>query len=463
MTGLETMGNKTAITLFGGTGDLTYRKLLPALYNLNGLGKLADDFKIVVIGRREYSQADYINIVRTWVKEHARTKFDDEEFESYAKRIIYFKMNMTNEDDYAMLQEFYAREDIQNHVYYFAVAPSFFMTITNGLKKHCSENNAKVIIEKPFGEDLEKAGLLNNELEKFFNQDEIYHIDHYLGKEMIQNILSLRFKNIIFKGIWNKDFIENVQITAAETVGVGTRASYYDKSGALKDMVQNHLLQVLSLVAMEEPKGTESSRIHESQYNLLSALKPIEDVRDSLVMGQYEGYLQEENIPADSKTETYAALKLYVDNERWQGVPFFIRTGKKMDSRETQVVVQFKAVGDVPGNVLIIRIQPDEGVYFQFNAKKPGTEQELQQISLDFCQSCILENRINTPEAYERLLDACFKGDRSLFSQWDQIVASWTFVNKLIAKYEEQGSPLYTYEQGSKGPKEADELVNWVK
>ena len=463
MTGLETMRNKTAITLFGGTGDLTYRKLLPALYNLNGLGKLADDFKIVVIGRREYSQADYINIVRNWVKEHARTKFDDEQFESYAKRIIYFKMNMTNEDDYAMLQEFYAREDIQNHVYYFAVAPSFFMTITNGLKKHCSENNAKVIIEKPFGEDLEKAGLLNNELEKFFNQDEIYHIDHYLGKEMIQNILSLRFKNIIFKGIWNKDFIENVQITAAETVGVGTRASYYDKSGALKDMVQNHLLQVLSLVAMEEPKGIESSRIHESQYNLLSALKPIEDVRDSLVMGQYEGYLQEENIPADSKTETYAALKLYVDNERWQGVPFFIRTGKKMDSRETQVVVQFKAVGDVPGNVLIIRIQPDEGVYFQFNAKKPGTEKELQQISLDFCQSCILENRINTPEAYERLLDACFKGDRSLFSQWDQIVASWTFVNKLIAKYEEQGSPLYTYEQGSKGPKEADKLVNWVK
>ena len=463
MTGLETMRNKTAITLFGGTGDLTYRKLLPALYNLNGLGKLADDFKIVVIGRREYSQADYINIVRTWVKEHARTKFDDEEFESYAKRIIYFKMNMTNEDDYEMLQNFYVEQDIQNHVYYFAVAPSFFMTITNGLQKHCSENNAKVIIEKPFGEDLEKAGLLNDELEKFFNQDEIYHIDHYLGKEMIQNILSLRFKNIIFKGIWNKDFIENVQITAAETVGVGTRASYYDKSGALKDMVQNHLLQVLSLVAMEEPKGTESVRIHESQYNLLSALKPIEDVRDSLVMGQYEGYLQEENIPIDSKTETYAALKLYIDNERWEGIPFFIRTGKKMDNRETQVVVQFKAVGDVPGNVLIIRIQPDEGVYFQFNAKKPGTEKELQQISLDFCQSCILENRINTPEAYERLLDACFKGDRSLFSQWDQIVASWTFVNDLIAKYEEQGSPLYTYEQGSKGPKEADELVNWVK
>ena len=280
---------------------------------------------------------------------------------------------------------------------------------------------------------------------------------------MIQNILSLRFENIIFKGIWNKDFIENVQITAAETVGVGTRASYYDKSGALKDMVQNHLLQVLSLVAMEEPKESGSRGIHESQYNLLASLKPIEDVRESLVMGQYEGYLQEENIPADSKTETYAALKLFVDNERWEGVPFFIRTGKKLEKRETQVVVQFKAVGSSPGNVLIIKIQPEEGVYFQFNAKKPGTEQELQPISLDFCQSCILENIINTPEAYERLLDACFREDRALFSQWNQIVASWTFVNELIAKYEEQGSPLYTYEQGSKGPKEADELVNWVK
>ena len=331
------------------------------------------------------------------------------------------------------------------------------------MKKYCSENNAKVIIEKPFGEDLEKAGELNDKLAEFFSQEEIYHIDHYLGKEMIQNILSLRFKNIIFKGVWNKDFIENVQITAAEAVGVGTRASYYDKSGAVKDMVQNHLLQVLSIVAMEEPKEEGSRGIHDSQYNLLSSLAPITDVNESLVMAQYEGYLDEENISKDSKTETYAALKLFIDNERWQGVPFFIRTGKKMGDRETQVVVQFKAIGDVPGNVLIIRIQPDEGVYFQFNAKKPGTEQELQQISLDFCQSCILENRINTPEAYERLLDACFKGDRALFSQWDQIVVSWTFVNDLLAKYYKQGAPLYTYKQGSMGPKEADEFVDWIK
>lgn len=463
MTGLGTMKNKSAITLFGGTGDLTYRKLLPALYNLDVLGKLDKEFKIIVIGRRSYSQEDYINIVRGWVKEHARTKFHDNDFQNYSSRIIYFKMEMTNVEDYKLLQEFYIEQGITEHIYYYAVAPSFFITITNGLKKYCSENNAKVIIEKPFGEDLEKAGELNDKLAEFFSQEEIYHIDHYLGKEMIQNILSLRFKNIIFKGVWNKDFIENVQITAAEAVGVGTRASYYDKSGAVKDMVQNHLLQVLSIVAMEEPKEEGSRGIHESQYNLLSSLAPITDVNESLVMAQYEGYLDEENISKDSKTETYAALKLFIDNECWQGVPFFIRTGKKMGDRETQVVVQFKAIGDVPGNVLIIRIQPDEGVYFQFNAKKPGTEQELQQISLDFCQSCILENRINTPEAYERLLDACFKDDRSLFSQWDQIVVSWTFVNDLLAKYYKQGAPLYTYKQGSMGPKEADEFVDWIK
>lgn len=463
MTGLETMKNKKAITLFGGTGDLTYRKLLPALYNLDALGKLEENFEVVIIGRRPYSQEDYINIVRDWVKEYARTKFDDEQFEAYAKRIVYFKMDMTNVEDYKLLQEFYTKEKITEHVYYYAVSPVFFITITNGLKKYCSENNAKVIIEKPFGENLQKAGELNERLAEFFGQEEIYHIDHYLGKEMIQNILSLRFKNIIFKGIWNKDFIENVQITAAETVGVGTRASYYDKSGALKDMVQNHLLQVLSIVAMEEPKEEGSVGIHNSQYNLLKSLKPIDNVHDNLVMAQYEGYLEEENIAPDSKTETYAALKLFIENERWSGVPFFIRTGKKLGDRETQVVVQFKAVGDVPGNVLIIKIQPDEGVYFQFSAKKPGTEQELQQISLDFCQSCILENRINTPEAYERLLDACFRGDRSLFSQWEQIVVSWNFVNDLLKKYHEQGSPLYTYPQGSMGPKEADEFVNWIR
>ena len=456
------------ITLFGATGDLAHRKLYPAIFRLFQKGFIKNHFAVIGTARREWTDDYFRDVVKQSVQSLVKS---EEELNEFLSHFYYQPHNVNDTHHYVVLKELSERLDGTyqingNRVFYLAMAPNFFGTITEHLKAEqllTPNGYNRLIIEKPFGKDFASAQELNHQLRQSFDENQIYRIDHYLGKEMIQNILSLRFKNIIFKGVWNKDFIENVQITAAEAVGVGTRASYYDKSGAVKDMVQNHLLQVLSIVAMEEPKEEGSRGIHDSQYNLLSKLVPITNVNDSLVMAQYEGYLDEENISKDSKTETYAALKLFIDNERWQGVPFFIRTGKKMGDRETQVVVQFKAVGDIPGNVLIIKIQPDEGVYFQFNAKKPGTEQELQQISLDFCQSCILENRINTPEAYERLLDACFKDDRSLFSQWNQIVASWTFVNDLLEKYHEQGAPLYTYKQGSMGPKEADEFVDWIK
>ncbi|MBF0709942.1 MULTISPECIES: glucose-6-phosphate dehydrogenase [unclassified Gemella] len=453
------MKNRTAITLFGGSGDLTYRKLLPAMYNLHVLGKLEDNFEIIGLGRRDYTTEDYIAIARNWMKEYSRKQYADETFNEFAKRITYFKIDISNVDEYARLQDFYTSKEISDHVYYYAVAPELFLTITEGLRKYCSQNKAKIIIEKPFGADLDDATKLNSKLEEFFGHDEIYHIDHYLGKEMIQNILSVRFNNAIFKGIWNKDFIESVQITVAEAVGVGTRAGYYDKSGATKDMVQNHLLQVLSIVAMEEPKDSSMDR---EQLELLKALKPVNKVEDILVMGQYDGYLQENNISENSKTETYVALKVEIENERWQGVPFFIRTGKKMATRESQVIVKFKAENSAPQNMLIIKVQPSEGIYLKFNAKKPGTDKELQEVSMDFCQSCILENRINTPEAYERLLDACFKGDRLLFSKWDQIVVSWNYINNILAKHKAIGSPIYTYEQNTMGPKEADKLTDWI-
>lgn len=452
------MTNK-AITIFGGSGDLTYRKLLPAMYNLFVLNKLDDNFKIVGIGRRDYTTKDYVEIARGWMKEHSRKKYTDETFDKFAERIIYFKMDISDEEEYSRLQQFYGEENITEHVYYYAVAPSMFIPVTNGLKKYCSENHAKVIIEKPFGENLENATELNDKLAEFFGQDEIFHIDHYLGKEMIQNIMSVRFNNAIFKGIWNKDFIDSVQITAAESVGVETRAGYYDKSGAMKDMVQNHLLQVLSIVAMEEPTG---NTMHKEQFELLNALKPVENVEGNLVMGQYEGYLDENNIAPNSKTETFVAMKVEIDNDRWRGVPFFIRTGKKMKTRESQVIVKFKSNNDAPSNLLIIKVQPTEGIYLKFNAKKPGTDNDLQEVSMDFCQSCILENRMNTPEAYERLLDACFNNDRMLFSKWDQIVVSWNYVNKLLEKHKEANSPLYTYPQESMGPEEANKLTDWI-
>ncbi|MBF0713741.1 glucose-6-phosphate dehydrogenase [Gemella sp. GH3] len=457
MTGLETMNS--AITIFGGSGDLTYRKLLPAMYNLHVLGQLDNNFKIIGLGRRNYTTEDYIEITREWMKDYSRKKYEEQTFNEFAKRIIYFKIDISLESEYSRLQDFYIENNIKKHIYYYAVAPSMFLEITNGLKKYCSDNDAKVIIEKPFGENLENATELNSKLAEFFGQDEIYHIDHYLGKEMIQNILSVRLNNAIFKGIWNKDFIDSVQITAAESVGVETRAGYYDKSGAMKDMVQNHLLQVLSIVAMEEPKG---KTMEKEQLALLKSLKKVENVDDNLVMGQYVGYLDEPNIDSQSKTETYVAMKIEIDNERWQGVPFFIRTGKKLATRESQIIVKFKSKNNAPANLLIIKIQPSEGIFLKFNAKKPGTDNDIQEVSMDFCQSCILENRMNTPEAYERLLRACFIGDRILFSKWDQIVASWNYIDNLLNKYKESSSKLYTYEQGSMGPKEANRLTDWI-
>ena len=448
------MENK-AITIFGGSGDLSYRKLLPALYNLESLGKLEQGFRIVCIGRRDYTAEDYLEIAGKWIKDYARQKYDESVFKSFSSKLLYFKMDFTDINEYNKLQLLYDELEILDHIYYFAVAPSFFSIITVGLSTFCSLSKSKVIVEKPFGKDLESADRLNKYLRDFFGEEHIYHIDHYLGKEMIQNILSIRFKNAVFSGIWNKDFIESIEISAHETVGVGTRAAYYDNSGALKDMVQNHLFQVLSIVAMEDPALSDISA---EQLKLLKSLKPVGDVNKQLVLAQYEGYLQENGVAKDSKTETFAALKLYIDNTRWEGVPFIIRTGKELSGRDSQLVVTFKSLGSAPKNVLLIKIQPDEGVYFRFNIKKPGSEQDIEEVSMDFCQSCILENRINTPEAYERLIEACMSSDRTLFSKWEQIVVSWHFMDELIDKARKANLKIHTYEKGTHGPEAASIL-----
>lgn len=431
---------------------------MPALYNLESLNKLSENVYIISIGRREYTTERYLGIVQSWIENYARTNFDIRIFERFKKRVSYFRMDFEKESDFVRLKEFNDMMNITDHYYYYAVSPSFFSVITNSLKTCCAYKGGSVVVEKPFGEDLADASLLNLDLEKQFGKENVYHIDHYLGKEMIQNILSIRFENAIFKGIWNKDFIDNIQITAHEKVDVGTRAGYYDKSGALKDMVQNHLLQVLSIVGMEEP----TNDIGKKQLDLLKSIKPVSDIDSQLIMAQYDGYRKEENIDPHSETETYVALKLEVDNDRWRGVPFYIRTGKALKNQETKVVVTFKSENDGIPNMLVIRIQPDEGVYLRFNIKKPGSENELETVTMDFCQSCVLENRINTPEAYERLLEAVFKKDQSLFSKWDQIVVSWNFINDLIEKYQKGRRMLYTYEKGSLGPGIANSLVEWV-
>lgn len=453
------MPNST-FTIFGGTGDLTFRKLLPALYNMSAGSDSTASQQIVIIGRRDYTTEKYCELAREWVEEFARLPFTEEDFNNFAAKITYYKMDFTKLDTYAQLDEYYKKNHLSNHIFYFAVAPRFFSIIAEGLTQVAHACHGKVILEKPFGENLDSAKLLNTQLTKFFTDDNIYRIDHYLGKEMIRNIQTLRFSNPIFSNLWNSQYIESVQISASEDLGIEGRGGYYDASGALRDMVQNHLFQILSIVAMEWPEQYSKDAMHDAQIRILRALRPVEDVRRALVLGQYKGYQQEKLVKPLSNTETYAAMRLFIDNERWWGTPFYIRTGKKLDKREIKIAIVFKPsfLKKAAQNILIIKIQPSEGVYLQFNIKKPGDTDEITQAKMDFCQSSYV-NRLNTPEAYERLLKACIEGNKSWFSQWDQIELSWNYIDKLVELYKWEHLPVFKYDQGTTGPAQADELL----
>lgn len=445
---------RTSLTIFGGTGDLTYRKLLPALYNLSVSNK-NHSVDIVIIGRRDYTDDQYINIIRPWVSQYARFPFTTEDFESFSSKIHYFMMDITDSLQYKQLNHYYMKHQLHNHVFYFAVAPRFFKDIANGLTLVETDSSPCVVIEKPFGEDLASAKVLNQYLEHSFGKDNVFHIDHYLGKEMVRNILTLRFTNPIFSTVWNSKYIESIQINAFETVGVETRGDYYDKSGALSDMVQNHLLQILSIVAMEPMDTMTADSLHQHQLQVLKQMRDVSlyKINQTVCLGQYDGYRSEDKVNPSSQTETFAALKLFIDNPRWEGMPFYIRTGKKMDKREMEVVVTFKQNSPYgKANVLIIKIQPTEGVYLQFNIKQPGNSEKVIPTHMDFCQSCNDVFRINTPQAYERLLMMIFDNDTSLFARWDIIEWCWNYVDKLKYQITQANLPLHIYAKGSTGP-----------
>ena len=334
----------TNITIFGGTGDLTFRKLLPALYTMFNTGKLPENSRIVIIGRRDYDSGSYRALANDWVKKFSRLPYSAETFNAFSGQIDYFRMDLSNPKDYRRLDEYFSKDDIGSHIFYLAVAPRFFSVIADGLKTVEGACQGKVIIEKPFGENLEAAKKLNEELESHFGPEQIYRIDHYLGKEMVRNIQAIRFTNPIFTDIWNSRYIESVQISALEDVGVETRGGYYDASGALKDMVQNHLFQILSIVAMEQPEVFNSTHMHTAQVEVLKSLSPVgqAEIGDTLVLGHYEGYREEPLVSPDSNTETFAGLRLYIDNERWRGTPFYIRTGKKTGTRQMEVSIVFR-------------------------------------------------------------------------------------------------------------------------
>jgi glucose-6-phosphate 1-dehydrogenase len=481
---VNNMNPKSLIVIFGATGDLAKRKLFPSIYKLYQKGKLAEEFAVVGVARRPLSDEEFRSYVKQSVEDSTKQELKNDTFTSH---FYYHSLDVTSTASYQKLKSLLERLDETynvpgNRIFYLAMAPEFFGTITAHLKSEgltATNGWKRLVIEKPFGHDLKTAKQLNQEIRKAFSEKEIFRIDHYLGKEMVQNIEVIRFANAIFEPLWNNRFIANIQITSSETLGVEDRGRYYDHSGALRDMVQNHMLQMVALLAMEPPIKLTTDEIRSEKVKVLRALRPIahDEVDQYFVRGQYGrgvvkgkevvGYREENNVDPNSNTETFVAGKLMIDNFRWAGVPFYIRTGKRMTEKSTKIVVQFKDVPmnlyyrtseTIAPNLLVIHIQPDEGITLHLNAKKSGEIMKTTPIKLDYCNNCI--DGINTPEAYEKLLYDCMRGDATNFTHWDEVAASWSFIDPISEVWENTKAVDFpNYEAGSMGPKAADELL----
>lgn len=456
---------KLIFSIFGGTGNLTYNKLMPAFYQLYEEGKMNPQMSIVAIGRRKKTTEQFRDEVKGYVMKKS-SNYKESVYELFKEVIFYFEMDFEDEGQYSNYEAYIRKLNEErgsngNYVFYLATAPTFFPIISENLKASRildHEGFKRAVFEKPFGYNFESALEINERITKIFGEENIYRIDHYLGKEMIQNILLVRFTNQIFKTVWNREAIDNIQITVNESVGVEERGGYYDTSGALRDMVQNHLFQILSLVAMEQPEHFTPSDIRK---NKVQVLKKVKINPEDIVYAQYEGYRQEDRVNPESTTDTFVAMKCEIDTPRWKGVPFFLRTGKYLNSREAEVIIEFindpccceMGLTTLP-NLLVIKIQPEEGIYFRINTKRPRTEKTLMPVSMDYCQSCNIVYR--SPEAYERLLNDIIVGDSTLFTGWDEVETAWTLIGQLS---ENRPNKLVEYKRGSYGPKEADDLL----
>ncbi|MFC2089802.1 glucose-6-phosphate dehydrogenase [Bacteroidota bacterium] len=479
------------LVIFGASGDLAKRKLLPAIIQLQKNNFLPSRFAILGIGRTSYIDSSF----RTYLEEQLGDYIEGYVPEAQMlNRIYYYSMDPYDENAYngliEKLSQIRSSSGItENYIFYLATPPSLYNVIPVKLSNAglLAERNAsfkRVIIEKPFGLDLLSAQKLNAELLGVMAEDQVYRIDHYLGKETVQNILVTRFSNGIYEPLWNRNYVDHVEITSAESMGVGDRGGYYDKSGALRDMLQNHLLQLVALIAMEPPSVIDSDTIRNEMLKVFQSFRRLdyENLQDSVIRGQYVessvrkekliAYRNEKGVPDDSRTETFVALKLFIDNWRWGGVPFYIRTGKRLPTKVTEVVIHFKpsphtlfsADGNEykSANQLVIRIQPDEGILLKFGMKVPGAGYDVQTVNMDFHYKDLSNDEI--PEAYERLLLDCMQGDSTLYARGDAVEAAWEFVDPVIKRWNDDPDfPLHGYPCGTWGPEQADQLIEGEK
>ncbi|HET8718434.1 MAG TPA: glucose-6-phosphate dehydrogenase [Nocardioidaceae bacterium] len=483
---LPQIAGPCGLVIFGVTGDLSRKKLMPAVYDLANRGLLPPGFSLVGFARRDWADQDFAQIVHDAVKAHARTEFREEVWQQLSEGFRFVQGDFSDDVAFETLRQTLADLDRVrgtggNHAFYLSIPPRFFSETIGQLKKHglaaqTMDSWRRVVVEKPFGSNLETARELNATISEVFPPESVFRIDHYLGKETVQNILAMRFVNAMFEPIWNSNYVDHVQITMAEDIGIGGRAGYYDGIGAARDVIQNHLLQLMALIAMEEPPSFDAQSLRiEKQKVLQSVVLPrrldLYTTRAQYAEGwaggvKVPGYTDEQDIPRDSRTETYAAIKLNIESRRWANVPFYIRTGKRLGRRVTEVAVVFKRAPHLPfsdtateelsENALVIRIQPDEGTTIRFGAKVPGTAMEIRDVSMDFAYGGSFTE--SSPEAYERLILDVLLGEPPLFPRHEEVELSWKILDPIVEYWAKHGRPD-TYPAGTWGPESAVKML----